>query len=202
MKNIISLILFTLIINVSINGQEQIDSVLNEAIKKQVQIKVGHLTEKIRQMADKQTRIEIRKRIKTEALNLFVEKGNAYYEEGIRKDGVTMQTTSLFRKKTSMILIRNYFDRVINYNYSAVDISSTKFNCIEVSDLKPIGKNRYVCTACWEQAFLGYRDGVAVYGDRTRKNVRVYITIVETATGRDNIIIQLGDVTAKETRSY
>lgn len=200
MKKIISLILFTFIINVSINGQKQIDSTFNEAIKKRVQIEVGHLTEKISQMADKNTPINIRKRIKTEALKLFVEEGKAYYDEDVYKEGVTMETTSLYRKKPISRLMRDYFDGVINYKYSTVVISSTKYIYIEVSDLKAVEKNHYVCTACWEQEFRGYIDGKPVYGDLTRKNVKVHIYMIKTSTGKDNIIIKLGDVKAVETK--
>lgn len=66
------------------------------------------------------------------------------------------------------------------------------------SDLQKIDDNKYVCTAYFEQVFVGYREGHPVYKDRTRKKVKVYILAEETIDGQEFIVL-LGDVTALET---
>lgn len=68
--------------------------------------------------------------------------------------------------------MKDYFTGLVNLRYSKVDIQSTKVHEIEVSELQKIDDNKFVCTAYFEQIFVGYRDGRPVYKDRTRKKLR------------------------------
>ncbi len=198
MKKIITLFVFALVINVSISAQTASASV-SEMLKAQVQTKVSMLRSYITNMAKKTNDLALRKDYKIDALNLFIAKGESYDDEGIHKEGVIMETTSLYRKKPLRRLMRDYFDGVINYKYSRVDIDSSQVYEIEVGDLMSLGNNQYVCTVCYEQIFVGYIDGRVSYTDRTRKNMKVYISAEETMDGIE-YIIKLGDVIAKETR--
>ena len=197
MKKIISLLLFTFILNVSVSGQmsSELKNTLTDAVKEQV----ASLRVYISYMADKDNDIDFRKSYKAEALSLFIAEGNSYIDDGIKKKGVLMETTSLYRKKPLRRLMRDYFDGVINYKYSKVEIESTQAYEMEVSNLKPVGDHRYECTVCYEQVFKAYSDGRLVYSDRTTKKMRVYIYAEETMDGID-YIIRLGDVTAVETK--
>lgn len=94
--------------------------------------------------------------------------------------------------------MKDYFTGLINLRYSKVDIQSTKVQDIKVSELQKIDDNKYVCTAYFEQIFIGYRDGRPIYKDRTRKKVKVYILAEETID-RPEFVVMLGDVTALET---
>jgi hypothetical protein len=94
--------------------------------------------------------------------------------------------------------MKDYFTGLVNLRYSKVNIQSTKINEIQISDLQKVDDNKYVCTAYYEQVFVGYRDGKPIYKDRTRKKVKVYILSEETIDGEEFIVL-LGDVTALET---
>lgn len=176
----------------------QTDGGITELMKQRAQQKVAQMNDNISFMADKSKSLDTRNYYKKRALNLFIEKGEPFEEEGIHNTGVKMETTSVYRKKPSRRLMKDYFTGLVNLRYSKVDIQSTKVHEIEVSDLQKIDDNKYVCTAYFEQVFVGYRDGVPVYKDRTRKKVKVYILAEETIDGQEFIIL-LGDVTALET---
>lgn len=138
------------------------------------------------------------------ALNLFIGKGDSYYENGIERAGVTMETTSVNRSSKSRRLLKNYLNGLANLRYSEVSIETTDVANIKVSNLQQIGENTFVCTCSIYQTFVGYRDGRPVYKDITRKNIKCYIIreeIVKDGGDRGyEFIVLLGDVTASETR--
>ena len=191
-------ILCTLFLMIGVTAFAQSDAGISELMKQRAQQKVAQMNDNISFMADKSKSLDTRNYYKKRALNLFIEKGEPYEEEGIPNTGVKMETTSIYRKKPSRRLMKDYFTGLVNLRYSKVDIQSTKVHEIEVSDLQKIDDNKYVCTAYFEQVFVGYRDGRPVYKDRTRKKVKVYILAEETIDGQEFIVL-LGDVTALET---
>ena len=176
----------------------QTDSEINALMRDRAQQKVAQMNDNISFMADKNKDLNTRSYYRGKALKLFVERGEPYEEEGAYNSGVKMQTTSVYRKKPTTRLMKDYFTGLINLRYSKVDIQSTKVNEIEVSKLQKIDDNKYVCTAYFEQIFIGYRDGRPIYKDRTRKKVKIYVLAEETLDGTE-YIVQLGDVTALET---
>jgi len=190
--------LCTLLLFIGAMAYAQNDAGISELMKQRAQQKVAQMNDNISFMADKSKSLDTRNYYKRRALNLFIEKGEPYEEEGICNTGVKMETTSIYRKKPSRRLMKDYFTGLVNLRYSKVDIQSTKVHEIEVSDLQKIDDNKYVCTAYFEQIFVGYRDGRPVYKDRTRKKVKIYILAEETIDGQEFIVL-LGDVTALET---
>ncbi len=150
-------------------------------------------------MASKKKSVEVRQKYRKEALNLFIGEGNSYEENGVQKEGVLMEVTSVNRPGKRRELIRDYFSRIIKFNYNDVNISSTDIAEIKVSNLQKISDNQYVCTCQFDQAFVGYRDGRPVYKDITTKRVKCYITIDRTVDG-DEYIIKLGDTEAIATK--
>lgn len=172
---------------------------ISEQVKRKVQETVSQLNDYISFMADPQKEREVRQYHKKQALNLFIGKGDAYEEDGDRKDGVFMEVSSVNRRRPSRQLMRIYFNGLMNLMYQRVEISATKVYEIQVSDLKRIRDNEYVCTCDYEQTFRGFREGRLVYGDKTRKRVKCYITIEDTEDGLE-YKIRLGDTTALETR--
>ena len=191
-------ILCTLFLMNGVTAFAQSDTGISELMKQRAQQKVAQMNDNISFMADKSKSLDTRNYYKRRALNLFIEKGEPYEEEGIPNTGVKMETTSIYRKKPSRRLMKDYFTGLVNLRYSKVDIQSTKVHEIEVSNLQIIDDNKYVCTAYFELVFVGYREGHPVYKDRTRKKVKVYILAEETIDGQDFIVL-LGDVTALET---
>lgn len=193
-KSVICLML--LFIGVSAFSQNAVG--ISELMMRRAQQKVAQMNDNISFMADKSKDLKTRSYYRGKALNLFIGKGEPYEEEGIHNAGVKMETTSIYRKKPTRRLMKDYFSGLVNLRYSKVDIQSTKVHEIEVSDLQKIDDNKYVCTAYFEQIFVGYRDGKPIYKDRTRKKVKVYIIADETIDGTEFIVL-LGDVTALET---
>ena len=152
-------ILCTLFLMIGVTAFAQSDASISELMKQRAQQKVAQMNDNISFMADKSKSLDTRNYYKRRALNLFIEKGEPYEEEGIHNTGVKMETTSIYRKKPSRRLMKDYFTGLVNLRYSKVDIQSTKVHEIEVSNLQKIDDNKYVCTAYFEQVFVGYREG-------------------------------------------
>ncbi len=177
---------------------------VQEALKIRAAEKVAQLCDYIEFLANPENEYEERNSYKTKALNLFINKGEEYEEDGIYKKGVIMEVTSIWRKKPSQRLMKDYFTGLMNMRYSKVTIESTEVSNIEVSRLQRIDDDTYVCTCYFEQAFCGYRDGKPVYKDITRKKVKCYVVrqvILDEQEGEQHeYMVMLGDVTALETR--
>lgn len=171
---------------------------LQEMLGRRAAEKVKMMTDYIGFMADKEKKLSTREYYKTQALNLFVGAGYKYVQDGIERDGVTMQTTSKYRKNPRSKLMRDYFDTVIGYRYQKVQIEATDVADIKVSRLKKVGENEYECTCTFDQAFCGYRDGRPVYRDITTKRVVCRVILEETVDGVEAVVL-LGDVYAIET---
>ena len=177
---------------------------VQEVLKRRAAEKVGQLCDYIEFLANPQNEYKTRIYYKTKALNLFINKGEEYEEDGIYKKGVIMEVTSIWRKKPSQRLMKDYFTGLMNMRYSKVTIESTEVSNIEVSRLQQIDDDTYVCTCYFEQAFCGYREGIPVYKDITRKKVKCYVVrevILDDKGGEQHeYMVMLGDVTALETR--
>lgn len=170
-----------------------------EQIKRRAAEKVGLMNDYISYMANKKKSDKTRIYYKTKALRLFAGGGDSYEENGVQKEGVQMEVTSINRKTKSRRLMKKYFQSLIYFNYNDVQITSTDVADIKVSQLQRIGENLFVCTCYFEQAFVGYMDGRPVYKDITRKHVKCYVYAEETESGTEFMVL-LGDVTADQTR--
>ena len=170
-----------------------------EQIKRRAAEKVGLMNDYISYMANKKKSDKTRIYYKTKALRLFAGGGDSYEENGVQKEGVQMEVTSINRKTKSRRLMKEYFQSLINFKYNDVQITSTDVADIKVSQLQRIGENLFVCTCYFEQAFVGYMDGRPVYKDITRKHVKCSVYAEETESGTEFMVL-LGDVTADQTR--
>ena len=174
----------------------------NNYVKRRATERVALLQDYIAFMASKKKTESTREYYRKKALPLFIGRGYEYEENGVTKDGVMMQTTSINTNATKSNLMRDYFQRLINLRYSDVKITSSDIVDMKVSDLKKIGNNRYVCTVQYVQKFYGFKDGQLVYGpDITTKRITCYVEAEETEDGTE-YIMQLGDVEAVQTESY
>ena len=170
-----------------------------EMIKRRAAEKVAQMNDYISFMANKKKSQEVRRNYKKYALNLFMGKGFEYEENGVPKTGVMMEVTSKYRKTVSHPLIRNYFQNIIDMQYTDVKITSTEIANIKVSDLHQIDSNLFVCTCQYNQAFIGYKDGRPAYKDITTKRIKCYVKAEDTEDGTEYVIM-LGDITAERTR--
>jgi len=148
--------------------------------------------------------VETRMYYRDAALKLFIANGDEYTEyvgdEERTIAGVMMQTTSINRpnQKPKSTLMKTYLRNLANLRYSDVVITSTDVSNIKVSSLRKIDEDKYVCTCYFTQTFIGYKDGIPVYKDRTSKYVKCYVYPEATEDGME-YIIRLGDVYATDT---
>lgn len=190
----IGIFLLSLTVN---TAQAQSDT--QEMLRRRAAEKVSQMNDYISNMGNKKKNKEVREYYRTKALNLFIAGGKEYEENGIQREGVVMETTSTRRNTVTRTLMSKYFTNLINLRYSDVSITSTDVANIKVSNLRRVGNGVYVCTCQFDQAFVGYRDGIPVYKDITTKRVKCYVVEEDTEDGKEYIIL-LGDVSAVETR--
>ena len=201
----ICVMLLALVVTLGAGAQS---SSLEDMLKVRAAEKVGQMCDYIEFLASKDNDYETRKYYRDKALHLFINNGESYEEDGVYKEGVAMEVTSVYRSKPRRRLMRDYFTGLMNLRYAAVQIQSTDVANIEVSRLHQVDENLFVCTCYFEQAFAGYNEnGVPVYRDITRKKVKCYVyrELIEPGVGEDGeanfeFIVVLGDVTALETR--
>lgn len=172
------------------------DKILQQRVKERVKL----MNDFVSYMGDKRNSEGSRYYYRKKALLLFIGKGYEYEENGVTKQGVMMQTTSVNRPGVvTNTPLRDYFSRLIELKYSNVNITSTEIADMKVSDLKKVdsgeGTTLYMCTVQYVQYFRGeYGDGY-VYADKTTKRIVCYVEVEETEDGQE-FITKLGDVEA------
>lgn len=199
MKTILRRILvlqFAFLLFLPIMGQNTVD----EQIKRTAAQRVAQMNDYISFMADKSNDLETRQYYKKQALNLFAGRGYNYEENGVNKEGVRMEITSVNNTRPRSKLMRVYFNGLINLTYQKVSIQSTELASIKVSNLQKVDNNMYVCTCYFDQVFVGYMDGRPVYKDITRKKVKCYIEVQDVEGGPQEYVVLLGDVQAIDTK--
>ena len=144
-------------------------------------------------------------------MKLFVGEGKAWVEEILNSEGtrvvdrvnrkaVTMGVTSLRNPKPRKKPMADYLLGLAEIRYNAVTIETTDWHDMRVSEVRKVGDDKYECTVYFEQVFTSKGpDNIPGYSDRTKKKVTCYIDLVQTDDGLE-ILVQLGDVTAYETR--
>ncbi len=194
MKKVTLRIVVILILTIISGNIVKAQNTRSEMIRLRAAQKAGQFTDHISYIADKQNSNDLRKRHIQNALSLFVRfnEGNGKYRYP------NMQVTSTQNKRPRNIEMSRYLNNLYNLNYSNVIIESTEWAEIEVSDLQHLYDNVYTCTASFDQAFCGYREGKAVYKDITSKTVTIYIFEERTPNGYE-YIVYLGDVEATHT---
>lgn len=187
---------FAFLFFLPIMGQNAVD----EQIKRTAAQRVAQMNDYISFMADKSNDMETRQYYKKQALNLFAGRGYNYEENGVNKEGVRMEITSVNNTHPRSKLMRVYFNGLMNLTYQKVSIQSTELASIKVSNLQKVDNNMYVCTCYFDQVFVGYRDGRPVYKDITRKKVKCYIEVQDVEGGPQEYVVLLGDVQAIDTK--
>lgn len=185
-------------IYISVQATFAQSSILNEEKLKPHGLSIiGQLCDYIELMSNSNIDVTTRKAYQSRALKLFINKGETYVEDDVKKEGVYIEINSPYRSKPVRRFVRNYFEGLINNRYSKVTIESTEIANIKVSNLQKINDDIYVCTCYFEQAYCGNKDGREIYKDITRKKVKCYITKEETDDGVE-YITRLGDIKAVE----
>lgn len=172
---------------------------IEEMIRFRAAEKVKQMCDYIEFMANPENGFEVRAKYKGKAVKLFVANCEPYEEDGIQKKGVEMEITSTYRSKPRRRLMKDYFSGLMNMRYNKVEIKSSDIHDIQVSELRQIDDNTFVCTAVFVQVFIGYKDSLPIYSDRTKKSVKCYVYREETIDGEE-YIVKLGDTKALDTK--
>lgn len=159
--------------------------------------KISQLNDYISLMSNKSIDMTARNKYRQAALNLFIGNGEPFDEQGIYNSGVEIIVTSSNQNKPTRSLVKNYLARLVNLQCPNIELQSSEFYMMDLSELHHISENKYVCGVCYKQKFVGYRDGRPMYSDCT-KRTNVYITLEHTIDGL-NYIVLLGDISAIET---
>lgn len=150
--------------------------------------KVRDLSKYISLIGDKSTEFSEANRVIDRAVELFME-------------GSEVGVSSIYREEVNNYEIRKYLERLMQLNYSKVDISWYKIQY--VSDLEKQPDGTYVGVITVFQKFSGYDDeGNLVYQDVTKKDITVYVKRKETQIAGRLIgfwDVLLGDIRVKET---
>ena len=168
------------------------------ATKRRVQEVVAQLGDYLNYMADKNNSLKSRQYYRKKALKLFIGNGEPYTIGSRHFPAVSMQTTSLRNRTPKTQPMAEYFTHLINLRYEQVSLETTEVAQIKVSDLRKIDDDTYVCTANFEQWFVGKRREGGYYKDKTNKSVQVYVKVEDTIDNPEYIIL-LGNITATHT---
>lgn len=171
-----------------------------EAIQQRVKAKVeefqGYLSSIVnKDLSDQRRLVSIES-----ALALFMGNGEPYYTyteygERERHREVRMQISSVNRTSKSSTPMKRYLNNQYRniMRYAKVVIESA--DAVRVDNIYKVGEGQYECVAYFGQKYISYnQDGHVVYGDFSRKKVRVHITAKEIPTVGIIFEAKLGDI--------
>lgn len=172
-----------------------------QAVKQQAKVKVETFTQYVSFVASKEYEDDVRATYAKAALDLFLGKGKEWKDAfGNVKPAPQMQVSSL-NPKTKQVTVQEYavslYMHNLQYlNYTNVRVESSKASFI--SSIKKTGTNEYETTLTYVQIFIGERDGVIVYQDKTTKTVKVILKRVgDEQYHRWDVL--LGDISVSAT---
>jgi hypothetical protein len=144
----------------------------------------------------------IKKEFIKQTLSLFLEHGEPYFDEyNNERRSVQMQVSSLRGGKEVIksLPMKQYLVNLTKLYYRKVEI--TQAETLKISDFKKVG-DHYEATATLFQKFVGYNsEGKILYGDTTRKVVRIIIQTGIDRFGKEIRQVILGDVDVAETEA-
>lgn len=180
--------LFLATISTRVSAQDNLSPQRKQAIDSLALEKVRDLSKYISIIGDKETQWSDAQRVIERAVELFMENS----EIGV---------SSLSKQDVNYYKVREYFDRLMQLNYSKVTIDWYKIQY--VSDLERQPDGSYVGVITVYQRFQGYdKEKGLVYEDTTKKDITVYVKRKETQIGGRMIgfwDVMLGDIRVKET---
>lgn len=201
MKRILSL--FALLLCICAGAQtNDLTQEIQEVLKQQARIKVDELTDHISFIVSKsEYNNEVKDFHISAALNLFLGKGKSYHDKyGNILPAPRMQVSTLNRE-TGDIAFRSYpvsmyLSNLKFLNYDMVEITNSKSAFI--SNLHKISDDEYEAALSWVQLFIGKRNDMMVYKDRTTKHIIVRMK-KKTYGDIDRWEVLLGDTTVAAT---
>ncbi len=194
MKKLLALTIFATLFSTGLLAQTTVPQVeitpdRKHAIDSLALEKVRDLSKYISIIGDKTTPWSDAQRVIERACELFM-------------DGAEIGVSSINRPdQVNNYKIREYFDRLMQLNYSKVVIDWYKIQY--VSDLERQPDGTFVGVITVYQKFQGYdKEKGLVYEDTTKKDITIYVKRKETQIGGRLIgfwDVMLGDIRVKET---
>ncbi len=183
MKNIIIFLIMNLL-SITIKAQALKEDRLEE-YRKLTESRVADLQNYISIITNKSLSMEERREAIEQAKSLFL-------------DGSKMQVTGR-NNITKRLPIGGYLNSLLSLpQYDKVDI--TNYDVATVSKFEKGVDGNYHSTATYFQKFEGFKDGKAIYADKTRKDVSVLGKVGNQDMKSDDMKIFFGDVTVRETK--
>ncbi|MEI8005508.1 MAG: hypothetical protein WCI48_04820 [Bacteroidota bacterium] len=194
MKKLLALMIFASLFGTGLLAQNKVPQVeitpeRKHAIDSLALEKVRDLSKYISIIGDKTTPWSDAQRVIERACELFM-------------DGAEIGVSSINRPdQVNNYKVREYFDRLMQLNYSKVVIDWYKIQY--VSDLERQPDGTFVGVITVYQKFQGYdKEKGLVYEDTTKKDITIYVKRKETQIGGRLIgfwDVMLGDIRVKET---
>lgn len=167
-----------------------------KVLRTEAMIKINDFTFYLEKIAKKELNLESRKSNLRLAVNLF-------------KPLSTVEVSNASTGTKRRYDIKLYLERLLNLNYKTVVLTVETVFYPSIKDFKKVliqGKEMYTATATFVQKFCGMKNAGSDqqfqecdYEDVTRKNIRIYVEILEER-GRERCIIYLGDISVDETK--
>lgn len=172
-----------------------------EILQQRIQAQVAQLNDYLSLIADPTKSRESRKYYVDAAKRMFIANCNEYENDGITHEGIMMEITSVKRKGTRRILMRTYLNGLMNGVYPKMEIISVEVAIPQMSSLKKIGDNEYVCTYDIE-IYPTSTNSLSVCTIRYKKKVTLTLQLEQIEGGEIILPILFGDILAVEQVSH
>lgn len=181
-KNIFILLIISLL-SISVKAQALKEERLEE-YRKLTENRVADFQQYIFIITDKSRSMEERREAIEQARELFIE-------------GAKMQVTGK-DNSTKRVSIGGYLNSLLTLSqYDKIEI--TNYDVATVSKFEKGIEGNYHATATYFQKFEGFKEGKAIYADKTRKDISVTGKEGNRDMNQNDMIIFFGDVTVRET---
>jgi hypothetical protein len=195
MNKILQILTLAFLFTISIHHTEAQKCDL-KVLRTEAMIKVNDFTFYLEKIAKKELNLDSRKSNLKLAVNLF-------------KPLSTVEVSNASSGTKKRYDIKLYLERLLNLNYKAVVLTVETVFYPSIKDFKKVliqGKEMYTATATFVQKFCGMKSTSSDqqfqecdYEDVTRKNIRIYVEILQER-GQERCIIYLGDISVDETK--
>ena len=169
---------------------------VRETINQQCIHKVKALTDHFAKIAKKDEPDNIKDYHIEACLDLFMGGGyDTKDDEGnVIFPAPRIEVSSLATGSVNSYFIKNYLEHLKNLQYSKIVFKTSSCYLAE-GGIKKVGENLFSAVVSFYQVFVGYKDNLIVYRDKTKKSVQVLIE-------RDNLgrfDVLLGDIKVDQT---
>lgn len=202
MKKLLSFISAAFVCICSAAQTNDLTAEVQEVLKQQAAAKVNELTDHISFVMRKSGYDDTVKDYHIQAAKqLFVGGGKAYEDRyGNLQSAPRMQVSSINRSTGSVSVkeyqVANYLNNLKYLSYDTIEVTNSKSTFI--SNLHKLDTDEYEAVLSWVQIFIGKRNDMVIYKDRTKKNIVVRMQR-KNYGGVERWEILLGDTTVSVT---